>query len=51
MCWNPHSCAKFLNSDLNCGPPSEIITCGMPFSLNSPLSSLITVPVLRLWSL
>ena len=43
-----HSCAESLNSDLNCDPPSQIITPGMPFSLNVPFSSLITVPVLRL---
>ena len=48
MCLNLHSCAESLNLDLNCGPPSQIITPGMPFSLNIPLSSLITVPVLGL---
>ena len=50
MCWNPHACAKSLNSDLNCGPPSEMTTSGMHVSLNILLSSLTTVPVLRLWS-
>ena len=49
--WNPHFGAKSLNSDSNCHPSSEMITSSMLFSLNILFISLITVHVLRLWSL